>query len=147
MALSAAQAQIADAAIAKVETACRDAQTALDNESGFLTWATGSESARTARENDLVQSQKILAQLRAKRLILTDDSEMAGFLDLATAGADMTALQASSARMTAAGFKAEVVDPTLAAVNPLNLSGPVGQAMLLLLGLGLVLIVIHLTND
>lgn len=140
--LTAAQAKIADSAIAKVSAAASDLRSAVEGESLFLTWVTGSESAASARRNALATTDKVEKQLRDQRKTLTPERLLA-FVELAATAADVSSIVADARRMTAAGFKAEVIDPTLAAANPLNLSGPVGKAVLFA---GLALLAVYLLS-
>jgi hypothetical protein len=138
VALSAEQARLADEALRRVRAAATSARSALDNESVTLVWLTGSSSARAAREESLRQTTKILADLENRRPGLTSD-KLTGFVELASAGAEVSALLESARRMTAEGFKREVVDPTARDLNPFNLDGKVGKALLVA---GLVLVVV-----
>lgn len=113
MALSSGQLALADKAITKVEAAVVQGQAAIDGESTFLTWITDSESARNARIGNLDASKKALNQLKAKRPGLETQADLDGFLKLAGIAGDMTELLADAHRMTGAGFKEEVVDPSL----------------------------------
>lgn len=128
--LTSEQARVADEAIAAVESAVARGREAIDSESVVLTWLTDSESARAARKESLRQSEKILADLRVRRVSL-DPNGLVGFVSLASAGAEVSALIESAKRMTAAGFKREVVDPTARDLNPFNLNGKVGKAILI----------------
>lgn len=128
--LTSEQAKVADDAIAAVRAAVAQAQEAIDSEVVALTWLTGSESARAVRQESLRQSKKILDQMLAKRPSL-DENGLVGFVQLGSAGAQVDALIASARRMTAAGFKKEVVDPTLDDLNPFNLKGKIGKAILI----------------
>jgi hypothetical protein len=146
VALTPSEAQLADEAIARVDSSIAAAKTALDEESVTLVWLTGSSSARSAREESLRQSVKIAGQLRERRGFLASEN-LGGFLQLATAGAEVDDLIASSRRMTGSGFTAEVVKPTLRQLDPTNLDGPLGKLTLALVVVGVLFVAFQLTRD
>lgn len=128
--LSPTAGQLADEAIITVRRAVAAADVAIAAEWDLIVWATGSESARQARIASVEASRRILAELESRRPGLTD-SGLLGFLDLAGAAADVRATVEAARRITPAGIAAEVVNPTLAALDPTNLGGPVGRAVLI----------------
>ena len=128
--LTPAQAELADQALDRVRAAAAAAQAAVDDESAILVWATGSESAHAARVESLRQTRKIQAELELRRPYLSAE-QLVGFVELAAAGAEVQSILDNARRMTGAGFRAEVVDPTLAELDPTNLGGFAGRATVL----------------
>lgn len=129
MPLSPEQARIADEALERVRAAERAAAAAVDSRSSVLTWITGSSSSASAEDESLRQTRKIRADLEARRPGLEPEG-LASFVQLAAAGAQVGDLLASARLATAGGFVDEVVTPTARALDPTNLSGPVGKVAL-----------------
>lgn len=113
MALNADQAAIADAAIERVRASVAAAQAAVESRSSVLTWITGSSSAAAAGEESLRQSRKILATLEERRPGL-EPSGLVSFVELAQAGAEVSAILESARLATAGGFAENVIAPTVA---------------------------------
>lgn len=128
--LTTKQAELADQALARVRAAEAAAVAAVEDESWVLNWLAGSESAAAARRESLRHTQNIRADLERRRPWLVSEG-LVGFLELAAAAAEVSALLESARRMTAGGFGAEVVSPTLAELDPTNLDGFAGRAVLL----------------
>lgn len=131
--LSPAQASIADQALQSVRDAAASARAALDAESGVvgtvLGWVSGAGYQTAQREEDLRHTEIILADLERRRPSLTVE-QLPRYLDLASAGADVSGLVAASRQLTAAAFSEQVIAPTVAELDPTNLSGAAGKLAL-----------------
>jgi len=116
MALTADQARVADDAIAAVQHAADLADAGNAGRSGFLTWLTGSESSASASSEDARQTHKCLDWLKAQRPGL-DAAGLVGFVEYASAGADVSQLLDAAHQASWSGFKEQVVDPSVAELS------------------------------
>lgn len=140
MALSADQAAIADDALARVRAAELAAREAVDGRSSFLTWLTGSSSSEAAGRESLRQTQGILAELERRRPTL-EPGGLVPFVELAAAGASVGDVLEAARLASGAGFVDEVVAPTVHALDPTNLGGPVGKVAIAAAALVVLLLV------
>lgn len=145
MPLTQEQARIADEALERVRSAERTARAAVESRSSVLTWITGSESAAAAGREELRQVEKIRATLEARRPGL-EPAGLTGFVELASAGAEVSALVESARLVSGAGLVQEVVKPTLRELDPTNLSGPVGKVAVAAVAVLVVLLVLRVSR-